>query len=676
MNSQILLNKPQTTITPKITKIGGLLTTSKEISKSSSKLKKIFEKGTYQKKTQLSILNRYKKRLESIQKQNDRSFRKRSQQKVKLPQIKKYTGSLFTLDSTKDPLRSLAALAAFKSFQKGSKGDWGGALGSGLVAAGLLFGPGLLGRGFGSMMNRGGGSPVTGVSGPPSSPSWWSKNPKSLSRANQSYSRFISGKSNIGDRARLARRGMISPAGMFSRGGPEQLAKQGKIAKAFGRFGKSIIPGVGAAVGAIDAGIRANEGDVTGASIAGASASLDAAALGLTATGIGVVPAAALSAISFGLDLVNLVRDLSGASEKESQKNKAQKVDRLPQQTEQQKKLVEKRKESSGELTFRKTLNGYERVVNKFEQISKAFKITPEGQFDEPPMPTPTKITHGAGYDGPISGDTFFPLPGGDVGSYGKVSAGQAFGGYREGRPEGHQGLDMTNQQGALDAPVSAYKTGKVVAAVSNGYNGFVEIDHGGGLRTLYYHTTPMVSVGEVVYGGQQIAKLYPAGGDTHLHFGISNGGRYTDPLPHVKAVKNKIPSPLTKERAKLQHQSQQSQSENGLSFPLAPPQPTLSQSLSIGAGGFNFDGMRLSQTQRSPQSQPQVQPQLQRPRQIERFPSYDSRSQVGQIIPLPIPQQQQNLMPSQISEPILLPGPSEQDLLNSFYKRVLLNTV
>ena len=62
----------------------------------------------------------------------------------------------------------------------------------------------------------------------------------------------------------------------------------------------------------------------------------------------------------------------------------------------------------------------------------------------------------------------------------------------------------------------------------------------------------------------------------------------------------------------------------------------------------------------------------------IASYASYDSRSQAGQIIPLPIPipqQQMQQMMPSG-SSGMMMSGPSEQDLLNSFYKRVLLNTV
>ena len=51
---------------------------------------------------------------------------------------------------------------------------------------------------------------------------WWKKDTSSLARSNQSYSRFVQGQANIGDRARLLRRGQIGPTGMFTKGGFNQ----------------------------------------------------------------------------------------------------------------------------------------------------------------------------------------------------------------------------------------------------------------------------------------------------------------------------------------------------------------------------------------------------------------------------------------------------------------------
>lgn len=701
MNPQTLLNKPQAQpkIVPKITKISNLIGSSDKIKKSSSKLLKAFEKGTYQKKTQLTVLNRYKRRLDSIQKQNDKRFSKKQRVKIKLPDIKKYTGSLFTAGSTSDPLKSIAALAAFNAASKLKDGKWIDAIGPGLVAAGLLFGPGLLKGGINLARGRektdttstgsrlSGGSPYSqtragqayaGMQAERNLPKWAQKAAGgSASRFAASNERLIQGTANIGDRARVATGGRFGVGKIAervaTRGGSAAAQTStragGAVAAKAAGVGARAIPLLGTALNIGLSAYRFSQGDVVGGILSAVSA-------------IPIVGWAAL-----GIDLAREFGAFDGTF--------LGRKDKLKEQTKKQKELVKKDQDKSGGLTFGKTLNSYERVVNKFEEFSKNFKPSLEGQFDEPPMPAPTRITPGSGYTGPISGDTFFPLPGGDVGTQGNVSSEQAFGGYREGRPEGHQGLDMTHWQGALDAPVSAYKTGKVVAAVSNGYNGYVEIDHGGGLRTLYYHTTPMVSVGEEVYGGQQIAKLYPAGDSTHLHFGISNNGTYENPLPHVRSVKNKLPSPLEKERAKQQHDSSsQTSRPASASFAIPPQTPasngrpsTAEQLRSLGQSSaasaaerqqslFSMGSEIIDEVIDSPPP-PRFTSSVRQRSTIATYASYDSRSQAGQIIPLPIsiPQQQPQMMQQGSSAPMIM-GSSEEQVLNSFYKRVLLNTV
>jgi murein DD-endopeptidase MepM/ murein hydrolase activator NlpD len=691
MNPQVLLNKPKTEqdLTPKITKISNfsnLVKSSNEITKTSNKLKKVFEKGTYQKKTQSVILNRYKRRLDSIQKQNDKRFSQKKTVKIKPPDIKKYTGSLFTGGGVGDPLKMMAGLAALNAFTKLKDGKWVDAIGPGLVASGLLFGPSLLKGGI-NLSRMGKAQPqaatptVSPGKGTPYAetkagkaysemqaqrnlPKWAQRAAGgSASRFSASNARVFQGTANIGDKARVAsRRFGFSGAGgiaekLATKGGSTSAKAGGTVAAKAAGVGARAIPLLGAALNIGLSAYRFSEGDVVGGILSAVSA-------------IPIIGWAAL-----GVDLAREFGAFDGTAL--GRKGK----DKLKQQTKEQKKLVEKSPEG-GILSFRKTLNSYERVVNKFEKLSTSFKLTAEGQFDEPPMPAPTRVTPGSGYTGPISGDTFFPLPGGDVGTHGNVSSGQAFGGYREGRSEGHQGLDMTHHQGALDAPVSAYKTGKVVAAISNGYNGFVEIDHGGGLRTLYYHTTPMVSVGEEVYGGQQIAKLYPAGGSTHLHFGISNNGTYENPLPHVKSVKNKLPSALTRERAKQQHDSSsQTARPASASFAIAPSQQPAAQPRPTPAAGqqslFSMGSDIITDSVIDPSPRQIASPPvIQRPI-LETYPSYDSRSQAGQIVPLPIPiPQQQPQIIQQESSSSMIMGPSEEQMLNSFYKKVLLNTL
>ena len=63
MEETILKSKKTKTpkVTTKVTKVSSILDFSNKAKKSSIKLRKTFEKGIYQKRTQLSILDRYKK---------------------------------------------------------------------------------------------------------------------------------------------------------------------------------------------------------------------------------------------------------------------------------------------------------------------------------------------------------------------------------------------------------------------------------------------------------------------------------------------------------------------------------------------------------------------------------------------------------------------------------------
>jgi len=537
MDAQTLLAKPKETptVVAKVTTISPLVKVSTKTKKTSIALRKTFENGIYQRKTQLSVLNRYKKRLDSIQKENDNKYRKKQKQKPKGITLPKFKGTFFTAGASDDFLKSLGALAAFNSVDKLMQGDFLGALSPGMVAAAALLGPGLLGMAGDAFFNK----------GPKVRRGFDATGRRVSTGAQERY------RSRYGDDSFKKRFGNDALKRSRQGGNAVQTATQGgRTAKAFGKFGASIIPGVGAVVGAADAAFRAQAGDQTGAAIAGTGAALDAFAAGSAATGIGLPLAGLASIASFALDLTNLTRDLLGVSAAEEEKNKNKNKDKLKTQTEKQKALVE----GSGNLTFGKTLVSYEKALVKFERFALNFTgaVSTSDPYNEgAPMAAPN-IPPGGAYDGPISGDTFMPLPGGDVGTQGRVSASQGFGASRDGGSRSHAGLDMTHWSGPLEAAVAAYKTGKVIKAANNGYRGVVEIDHGGGLVTRYVHVVPSVSVGQVVYGGQQIATLYPDGGNTHLHFEVYPDGKTpTDPLPVVRGVKNRISSPLSIERAK-----------------------------------------------------------------------------------------------------------------------------
>jgi murein DD-endopeptidase MepM/ murein hydrolase activator NlpD len=666
MNIQTLLNKPkvESNLTPKITKISSLVESSNEIRKSSNKLRKTFEKGTYQKKTQLTVLNRYKKRLDSIQKQNDKRFAQKKKVQIKPPDIKKYTGNLFTAGSASDPLKSLAALSAFNAASKLKDGKWVDAIGPGLVAAGLMFGPGLLKGGISRMGGPGkpSGQPATssgmvsskssyagtkagqayaGMQAQRNLPKWAQKAAGgSASRFAASNERMFQGTANIGDRARLASRkfGFSGAGGIAER----LSAKSGGTvaAKAAGVGGRAI-PLLGAALNIGLSAYRFSEGDVVGGILSAVSA-------------IPVIGWAAL-----GVDLAREFGAFDGTF--------LGRKDKLKEQTQKQKELVKGQQDRGGGLTFGKTLNSYERVVNKFEQFCKSFKTVQEiNDMTEGGSSNPPAISTDP-YTGPIDGNSFNPLPGGTLSNRSVGFPGGEYGADRN--YGGHSGQDI----GGLPpgSPVVAWKTGKVSysGSVESG-DTIVTIDHGGGVQSVYKHVVPTIPEGSTVYGGQQIATLFNARKYApHLHFEVWRNGRHVNPNQDISSSQ-RISSPLTAERAKQNYES----SSQNMRIPTPPPQQN-PLGLSIGAGGFNINGRPIQQTQRQT---PQIAspPVMQRPT-LATYLSYDSRSQAGQVIPFPItiPQQQPQMMQQESSAPMMM-GPSEEQLLNSFYKRVLLNTL
>lgn len=303
-------------------------------------------------------------------------------------------------------------------------------------------------------------------------------------------------------------------------------------------------------------------GGLAGAWAGGQAGAAVGAGIGALFGGVGAAPGALIGGIigsfagGFGGGQLggNLADKLTGADKMDV---------KLKAQEKKQREAA-----SASNITFASITDKFDKIVSKFEKIKFGMtgsspgdknigkddeSMNPYQEPDQYPPVNPSNQT----YDGPVSGDTFFPLPGGEEGK----QANQQFGADRARGKGAHAGLDMIKRSGDLAAPVAAYKTGKVIESVSNGYNGYVTIDHGGGLKTRYYHTSPSVNTGDIVYGGQQIANLYPdgkGGENTHLHFEVYRGGNAVN--PSSSGLGQKIPAPLTKEKAK--QQSEQSASK------------------------------------------------------------------------------------------------------------------
>lgn len=104
------------------------------------------------------------------------------------------------------------------------------------------------------------------------------------------------------------------------------------------------------------------------------------------------------------------------------------------------------------------------------------------------------------------------------------------------GNPNGfHTGTDFAAPYGAT---TMAANSGTVVySGWMSGYGQTIVIDHGGGVQTLYAHSSSLlVSNGQKVQRGQAIAKVGSTGMSTgpHLHFEVRINGRHTNPMNYI----------------------------------------------------------------------------------------------------------------------------------------------
>ena len=111
--------------------------------------------------------------------------------------------------------------------------------------------------------------------------------------------------------------------------------------------------------------------------------------------------------------------------------------------------------------------------------------------------------------------------------------------GYRNtgirGATRNHKGIDIACARGT---PIYAADGGRVIFSGYKGAMGYVVIiDHNNGYVTYYEHNgSLLVSAGQTVYKGQQIAKAGRSGvaSGVHCHFGIMYNGTYYNPLNYL----------------------------------------------------------------------------------------------------------------------------------------------
>lgn len=101
-----------------------------------------------------------------------------------------------------------------------------------------------------------------------------------------------------------------------------------------------------------------------------------------------------------------------------------------------------------------------------------------------------------------------------------------------------HTGIDLAKYGSAAGQPIVAANSGKVtLSGWYGGYGYCVMIDHGGGVVTLYAHSSKLlVSEGQYVSRGQQIAKIGNTGNSfgAHLHFEVRIDGECQNPYPYI----------------------------------------------------------------------------------------------------------------------------------------------
>jgi len=97
-----------------------------------------------------------------------------------------------------------------------------------------------------------------------------------------------------------------------------------------------------------------------------------------------------------------------------------------------------------------------------------------------------------------------------------------------------HPGIDLP---GATGTPVGAAAPGRVTFAAHDpgGYGNLVEVDHGGGVVSMYAHLSGFsVRVGQTIATGTRVGRIGSSGESTgpHLHFEVRVRGAAVDPVP------------------------------------------------------------------------------------------------------------------------------------------------
>jgi hypothetical protein len=221
-------------------------------------------------------------------------------------------------------------------------------------------------------------------------------------------------------------------------------------------------------------------------------------------------------------------------------------------------------------------------------------------------------------------------------------------------------------------------------------------VDHGNGVKTKYFHVTPLVKTGDIVYGGQQIAKLFPAGNNTHLHFEYHKGGTPINPMSAGITKTKRLPSPLSRDKAKQHSETNKSdvdvkQKSNGVEmYPqqteniAKKPEETKTPQIKNKSVVNLTPSIQTkpADTTKMVSAAPQQNNIPQQVNTIQYYPSYNQGQYITTIVPMMMGNNSSNQRPIMVSggsgssEVIILPPPSEGEIVNDLLKTMLLTNL
>lgn len=228
----------------------------------------------------------------------------------------------------------------------------------------------------------------------------------------------------------------------------------------------------------------------------------------------------------------NILKELKTAREQVA--NLKMKLDKDLESNEALQKEVNEQKETMEALVeeksaqvaqYNKSIEGQQAEVNKYAQAqAEAEAIIAAAEQNSSNSSTSTYT--GGIFTWPVPGTT----PANITSPFGNRTSPVA------GASSYHRGIDIGCATGAS---VVAASSGTVIVATYNYAEGnYVCIDHGGGVVTVYMHNSALlVSVGETVSAGQQIAAAGSTGisNGPHCHFGVRVDGTYVNPMPYFQ---------------------------------------------------------------------------------------------------------------------------------------------